>query len=269
MRMSSFILFILGALFFSLDVNASTILEKKIRPEWLFFSKAPVSSIEVVKVYPHDANAFTQGLFFQKGRIYESTGLYGKSILAVKDLQTGKAKKKITLASGYFGEGAVSCKGQIYQLTWQNETLIIYDAKTLREIKKIKYSGEGWGITTDGKHLFMSNGSSMIAVRDPDSFNIIGEINVYDQNTPIDRLNELEFVQGEIWANIFMEDKIVRIDPKSGKVKGWVDLEPLRAWLPDGVQVDVLNGIAYDDRTGRIFVTGKFWPKLFEIRLLK
>jgi glutamine cyclotransferase len=232
-------------------------------------TKAPIASVDVVNVYPHDAEAFTQGLFFHDGRLYESTGRYGKSGLFLKDLKTGKILREITIARDYFGEGAVRLKDKIYQLTWQNETLFIYDARSFQEIGQIKYSGEGWGLTTNGRHLLMSNGSSTLTFRDPETFKIMREITVRDQDMVILGLNELEYVRGEIWANIFMTDWVVRISPKNGKVKGWIDMSKLRSYLPRHAQVDVINGIAYDDKSNRIFVTGKLWPKLFEIRLVK
>jgi len=230
-------------------------------------TKAPIASVDVKNAYPHDAGAFTQGLFFHQGYFYESTGLNGKSTLARKEVKSGKSLQEIRIPQEYFGEGIVLLKNKIYQLTWQNETVLIYDARTFQEVKKIKYHGEGWGVTSDGKYLLMSNGSSIITFHDPESFKVVRKIHVRDADTPIGRLNELEFIKGEIWANIYMEDMIVRISPKNGKVTAWIDLSALRSYLPGNAQVDVINGIAYDAKTDRIFVTGKYWPKVFEIQL--
>lgn len=232
-------------------------------------SSAPVWRVEVVKAYPHDPDAFTQGLFFHEGFLYESTGRYGKSALLKKDLQTGKTLASVELDDRYFGEGAVLLNDRIYQLTWQNETLLVYDARTFALMKKIRYSGEGWGLVTDGKHLLQSDGSATLTVHDPESFKIVRKISVRDGDRPIDRLNELEVIGGEIWANIFMEDLAVRIHPETGEVLGWIDLSPIRAHLPPDTYVDVINGIACDEATGRIFITGKFWPLLFEVRLVQ
>ncbi len=238
-------------------------------PSMLMKTKAPVSFVEVIHAYPHDSEAFTQGLVFHEGFLYESTGINGRSGLFKKEIQTGKVLQETKIAREYFGEGIVFLKNKIYQLTWQNEMLIVYDAESFKEIKKLKYSGEGWGLATNGKHLLRSDGSSTITFHDPGSFKIVRKINVRDGDMPVERLNELEMVKGEIWANIYLEDLIVRISPKNGKVKGWIDLSTLRSYLPKNAQVDVINGIAYDEKSDRIFVTGKFWPKLFEIKIVK
>lgn len=236
-------------------------------PEYILKTKMPVESVEVINTYPHDSEAYTQGLLIHDGFLYESTGLYGKSGLFKKDIKTGKILQEIRNDQKYFGEGITVLKDRIYQLTWQNETLILYDLKLLREVKKTQYRGEGWGLTANGRHLFMSNGSSSLFIRDPLSFKIVRTLDVRDGLTPVDRLNELEFIRGEIWANIYTEDLVVRISPSSGKVKGWIDLSPLRSYLPARAQVDVINGIAYDKETDRIFVTGKLWPRIFEIKV--
>jgi glutamine cyclotransferase len=175
--------------------------------------------------------------------------------------------REVQLPPEFFGEGITLLKGRIYQLTWQNETALVYDAASLREIRRIKYKGEGWGVASDGKHLLMSDGSPTIAFRDPESFKIRRRIRVYDEDRPVSRLNELEFVRGEIWANIYMEDIIARISPQTGRITGWIDLSALRSYLPANAPVDVLNGIAYDEKKNRLFVTGKYWPRLFEIQL--
>jgi glutamine cyclotransferase len=228
---------------------------------------APVSSVAVVNVYPHDSTNFTQGLFFHQGFFYESTGLHGKSFLYRKDIKTGKTMQKVKMAKEYFGEGISLLKDKIYQLTLESGIVFVYDRQTFRLIGKMKYEGEGWGLTSDGKCLLMSNGSSTITFRDPGSFQVVRKIEVRDGNRFVDRLNELEFIEGEIWAHVFTQDIIVRISPKSGRVKGWLDLSALRSYLPQNAKVDVLNGLAYDAKGKRIFVTGKFWPNVFEIRV--
>ncbi len=241
--------------------------QRQFRLSSLLKTRAPIASVEIKNVYPHDPNAFTQGLFYYQGCLYESTGLNGKSLLSKKELRTGKTLQEVRIDQKYFGEGSVVLKNKIYQLTWRNETVLVYDAGSLRSIRGMKYHGDGWGLTTDGKYLLMSNGSSIITVRKPDTFGVVREIHIHDGDTRVDGLNELEFIKGEIWANIFTEDVIARISPQNGKVTGWIDLSVLRTYLPRDVQVDVINGIAYDAATDRIFVTGKYWPKVFEIQL--
>jgi glutamine cyclotransferase len=235
----------------------------------LLKTRVAIASVEVKNTYPHDTSAFTQGLFFHQDYFYESTGLNGKSSLSRKEMKTGKSLQEVKIDQEYFGEGIALLKEKIYQLTWQNEMVLIYDARSFKEIRKIKYRGEGWGLTSDGKHLLKSNGSSIITFHDPDSFKVVRQIHVRDGDSPVGQLNELEFIKGEIWAHIFTEDLIVRISPENGKVMGWINLSSLRSYLPRSAQVDVLNGIAYDAKGDRIFVTGKYWPKVFEVQLSK
>jgi len=269
LRLTITVFFMMTALFWPYRVFSEDILQQQFQLSRLLKTKMPISSIDVKNIYPHDTGAFTQGLFFHRRCFYESTGLNGKSTLARKEIMTGKSLQEVKISQQYFGEGIALLKGNIYQLTWQNETVLIYDVRSFQQIREIKYRGEGWGLTSDGKHLLMSDGSSTITFRDPDSFKVVREIHVRDGDTPVGHLNELEFVKGEIWANIFTEDMIVRISPKNGKVTGWINLSALRSYLPRNESVDVLNGIAYDVSTDRIFVTGKYWPKVFEIRLSK
>jgi len=259
--------FLLIAVFSLCTAYTGSASQNQFRLFSLLKTRAPIASVEVRNVYPHDPGAFTQGLFFYQGYLYESTGLNGKSLLSKKELRTGKALQELRIDQEYFGEGSVVLKNKIYQLTWRNETLLVYDASSLQLTRRMKYHGEGWGLSTDGKYLLMSNGSSIITVRKPDTFGVVREIHVHDGDTPVHGLNELEFIKGEIWANIFAEDVIVRISPQSGKVLGWIDLSAVRSHLSRDVQVDVINGIAYDAATDRIFVTGKYWPKVFEIQL--
>jgi len=230
-------------------------------------TKYPISTIKVINIFPHDPDAFTQGLVYHKGYFYESTGRYGKSSLRKVDIKTGKIIKIIKLAPEYFGEGITILGNNIYQLTWQNKTGFVYDLEKFKKINIFSYEGEGWGITTDGKYLFMSDGSAVISCIDPVTFAVVRKIIVHEGQQQIGNLNELEFIKGEIWANIFREDIIVRISPVTGKVLGWIDLSLLYSLIPKHSRIDVLNGIAYDESKDRIFVTGKLWPKLFEIKV--
>lgn len=227
-----------------------------------------VYTYEIVATYPHDANAFTQGLQYADGILYEGTGREGMSNVRHVDLKTGKVLKEAKNDPMYFGEGIVILGDKLYQLTYTSEKGFIYDKNTLAKLDSFKYRGEGWGLTTDGTSLIMSNGSAQIDFLDPATKTITRSIQVTDGGNQVMMLNELEYVKGEIWANIWMYDMIARIDPATGKVLGWIDLSgilPEAEQHPDGI--DVLNGIAYDAATDRIFVTGKLWPKLFEIRI--
>lgn len=253
--------------FWSYPVYAGELLARQFQLSPLLKTKAPIEFAAVVNTYPHDAEAFTQGLFFHHGFFYESTGLNGKSFLYRKEVKSGKILQKVKISQEHFGEGIALLKKKIYQLTWQSGTVFVYDAESFKEIGTMKYQGEGWGLTTDGRNLLMSNGSSIITFRHPDSFKVVRKIHVYDGSRPVGGLNELELIKGEIWAHIFTEDMIVRISPKNGKVAGWIDLSVLRSYLPRNARVDVLNGLAYDAKEDRIFVTGKYWPKVFEIQL--
>ncbi|MGA2525086.1 MAG: glutaminyl-peptide cyclotransferase [Smithellaceae bacterium] len=231
-------------------------------------TKAPISAIKVINIFPHDIDAFTQGLVYYKGYLYESTGLHGKSTLRKVDIKTGKIIKIIKLAHEYFGEGITILGNNIYQLTWLNKTGFVYDLVEFKKVRTFSYQGEGWGITTDGQYLFMSDGSSVISCIDPMTFAVVRKIIVHEGQQQIGSLNELEFIKGEIWANIFREDIIVRISPATGKVLGWVDLSLLYSLIPKNSRIDVLNGIAYDRNRDRIFVTGKLWPNIFEIKVV-
>jgi glutamine cyclotransferase len=222
---------------------------------------------EIVHVYPHDADAFTQGLTFQDGKLLESTGQEGRSSLRRVELETGKVLQKVDVPGPYFGEGITLLKGRIYQLTWQHQLGFIYDAWTFEEIGKFNYQGEGWGLTNDGQSLIVSDGTNRLRFLDPDNFRVRKTIAVFDGTMPVMEINELEYVQGEIYANIWHADRIARIDPQTGRIVGWIDLTGLLARGEVHDEEAVLNGIAYDETNGRLFVTGKLWPKLFEIRV--
>jgi glutamine cyclotransferase len=264
------IILLLPVFFFGLGSAALTADKVQEWPSYALQEKteAPISAIKVINIFPHDPDAFTQGLVYHKGYLYESTGLHGKSTLRKVDLKTGKIIKIIKLAHEYFGEGITILGNKIYQLTWLNKTGFVYDLKEFKKINTFSYEGEGWGITTDGQYLFMSNGSAVISCIDPVTFAVVRKIIVHDGQQQIGNLNELEFIKGEIWANIFREDIIVRISPATGKVLGWIDLSLLYSLIPKHRNTDVLNGIAYDESKDRIFVTGKLWPKIFEIKVL-
>ena len=229
--------------------------------------KGEVWGCKVVATYPHDRTAFTQGLVFADGHLLEGTGQKGDSSLRRVDLDTGKIEKIASLNSHYFGEGITVLNNNVYQLTWQNRIGLVYDVDTFDVKKTFQYSGEGWGLTTDGKRLIMSDGSAIIRFLDPETFEVVKRISVHrrDSKEKIGRLNELEFVNDEIWANVWYEDHILRISPKDGEVLGWIDLSSLYPRNKRGSVEEVLNGIAYDPKKKRLFVTGKNWPQLFEI----
>ena len=226
-------------------------------------------SYRIVNTYPHDPGAFTQGLDIADGVLYEGTGLNGQSSLRRVELETGEILQQVDLDDEYFGEGIVVTGDRIYQLTWQSQLAFVYDRETFEELDTHTYPTEGWGLTSDGERLIMSDGSSTLFFRDPETFAEVRRVEVRNGSEPLDRLNELEWVNGEVWANVWQTDQIVRIDPATGAVLGWIDLTGLLQ--PEdqvGTDVDVLNGIAVDEATGRIFVTGKLWPVLYEIELV-
>jgi glutamine cyclotransferase len=230
----------------------------------------PVYTYEVVNTWPHDTSAFTQGLVFYQGVFYESAGRYGSSSLRRVEPVTGKVAKKVSLGSQYFAEGMTILKEKIYQLTWMEHKGFIYDLKNLRLEGEFAFDGEGWGLADDEQSLIMSDGTNRIRFIDPSTFKVSRSIMVCEHGAPLMELNELEFVKGEIFANLWKSDRIARIDPQNGHITGWIDLTNL---LPPEQRVnpeeDVLNGIAYDEKDDRLFVTGKRWPKIFEIRLKK
>lgn len=222
---------------------------------------------EVVNVYPHDSKAFTQGLFFDSGKLYEGTGQEGSSSLREVDLLTGNVERQLNLESNLFGEGITMYNNLIYQVTWTSNVGFVYLKDDFKLVRKIYYQSEGWGLTTVGDKIVMSDGTSTLWFYDPDVFSVVYKIEVCDDKGSVEQLNELEYINGEIWANIWMTNRIARIDPKSGRVTGYIDLSGLLDDTRTDTDLDVLNGIAYDNENGRIFVTGKNWPKLFEIRV--
>jgi len=231
-------------------------------------SKVPIWNVEVVHTYPHDVNAFTEGLFFLNGYLYESTGLEQHSSIRKVRLETGEVVQRRDIAPQYFGEGIVNWKNRIISLTWKAELGFVFDLATFKLQKKFSYVGEGWGLTQDGKEIIMSDGTSQLRFLDPDTLKETHRIDVTLQGKPVPNVNELEWVKGEIFANVWKTNWILRIDPSSGKVEGVIDLNGLlqKSDIVPG-QTDVPNGIAYDAKADRLFVTGKNWPKLFEIQL--
>ena len=221
-------------------------------------------SYVLVNTYPHDSNAFTEGLVFTDGVLYESTGLPGASSLRRVDLTTGAVQQEVNLNAKYFGEGIAVVNGSIVQLTWQSGVGFVYDKNTFELKGNFSIQGEGWGLTYDGNKLILSNGSSTLTFLDPTTFQPVGTINVKDNGTPIPNLNELEYINGDVYANIWLEEKIAIINPRNGEVQGYIDLSGI--YRPHGSD-DVLNGIAYDQTTGRLFVTGKNWPNLYQITI--
>jgi glutamine cyclotransferase len=243
---------------------------------WGKSDTGPIARYRIVAEYPHDPGAFCQGLLFDAGKLYESTGQLGRSSLRQVDLATGQVEKQMNLGPEYFGEGLALWGDKLIQLTWRNGIAFVYDKSTLQYLESFRFTPEGWGLTHDGTHLILSDGTSDLRRLDPVSRRVVGKIKVHDQaGRPIARLNELEYVEGEIWANVWQTERIVRISPDTGLVLGWIDLAGLMPGKrsvsndPNEKGVDVLNGIAYDPARKRLFVTGKNWPKLFEIELIQ
>jgi len=230
---------------------------------------APVYSYRIVNVYPHDRTAYTQGLVYENGFLYEGTGRWGQSTLRRVAVETGQAEQLIRLPPQFFGEGIVIYDDKIVQLTWKARLGFVYDKTSFERQQIFAYPTEGWGITHDGQQLIMSDGTATLYFWDPETLAETGRIAVADNGQPVPLLNELEYVRGEIWANVYRTDRIARIDPATGQVVGWIDLSGLLEPEDLTEPVDVLNGIAYDSENERLFVTGKWWPKLFEIELVE
>ncbi|WP_447728063.1 glutaminyl-peptide cyclotransferase [Sphingomonas koreensis] len=227
----------------------------------------PVEAAQVIATYPHDVRAFTQGLFFSDGRLFESTGQHGESAVRELDLTTGKVKREVRLPAEYFGEGSTGWGKTIVSLTWKHGKGFRWDRDSFRKLGEFAYAGEGWGLTQDGKSLILSDGTSELRFLDPRSFAEQRRVRVTWRGRPVGQLNELEYVRGEVLANIWRSGLIVRIDPASGVIKGVIDLRATIASVEVSDSEAVLNGIAYDDKAGKLYVTGKRWPKLFEIAL--
>ncbi len=229
----------------------------------------PRYGYRVVREYPHDPEAFTQGLIYRDGFLYESTGLNGRSSIRKVRLETGEVVQREEVDSQYFAEGLTDWQDRLVQLTWQSNLGFFYDVASFKVRGTFNYSGEGWGLTHDGRQLIMSDGSADLRFFEPASFRQTGRVTVRDRDRPIGHLNELEYVEGEIFANVWQTDSIARIDPVSGRVVGWIEMTGLLKDADHARPVDVMNGIAYDPAGKRLFVTGKLWPKLFEIALVR
>lgn len=232
-------------------------------------AQSPVHRYTVIHTFPHDPHAFTQGLIYEDGHLYESTGQYGESSLRMVDLETGRVLQKQPVTKEYFAEGLAAWGSTLIQLTWQEHTAFVYDRFSFRILRTFSYPGEGWGLTADGKQLIFSDGTPELRLLDPTTFHELRRVTVKDHGQPVENLNELEMVRGEIYANVWHSDKIARISPRTGAVLGWIDLTGL---LPVNLRSSpeaVLNGIAYDAAHDRLFVTGKLWPRLYEIRVVQ
>jgi len=231
-------------------------------------ASAPVSGYRVIACYPHSTANYTEGFFYRGGLFYEGTGLEGRSAILVTEPETGKVVQRHDLPPAYFGEGIVDVGSNLYEWTWRSQIGFIYDRFSLRLLGQFTYTGEGWGMTRDRQHIITSDGTSILRFRDPRSFGEVRHIVVNDDGQPIEQLNELEYIKGEIYANIWHSDRIARISPLDGHLIGWIDLSGL---LPEGERINaesVLNGIAYDAKGDRLFVTGKQWPFVFQIRVV-
>lgn len=221
----------------------------------------------IVKTYPHDSNAFTEGLVYQDGVLYESTGLVGQSSLRRVDLETGETLQSVSLTGDSFGEGITIFGDKIIQLTWLNYKGFVYNKTSFDELQQFSYEGEGWGLTHDDTRLIMSNGSAMLTFLDPTTFKVVRTVEVTDDGVPLTNLNELEYINGAVYANVWFQDRIAIINIQTGNVTGWINLAgiyPAENANPD----NVLNGIAFDATSNRLFVTGKRWTQLFDIKLV-
>ncbi|WP_305041967.1 glutaminyl-peptide cyclotransferase [Geoalkalibacter sp.] len=228
---------------------------------------APVYQARVVAAYPHDSQAFTQGLLYHEGYFYESTGKHGASSLRRVAPLTGQVLARLSLPDAYFGEGLTLWEGRLVQLTWKNRVGLVYSLDDFSLVETFALAGEGWGLTHDGTSLILSDGSAELSFLDPRSYQVLRRLAVHDAGRPVRRLNELEYIRGEIWANVWLTDRIAIISPEDGRVRAWLDLTGLLPAELRTARTAELNGIAYDAKTNRIFVTGKYWPRVFEIEI--
>ncbi len=254
-------------------LGGSSLVVLLVLASWVVWNDADGSSpdFEIVKSYRHDRKAFTQGLLYDEGFFYESTGIRGESTLRKVEIETGKVLKSVKLNERHFGEGLALWKDRLIQLTWESRVGLVYDKETFSLLEEFSYETEGWGLTHNGRHLIVSDGTATLRFLDPETFKVVDTLLVTTATgRPVRFLNELEYVQGEVYANILNSNRIARISPRTGKVAGWIDLESVARQM--GVSErkgNVLNGIAYDPKGKRLFVTGKLWPKVFEIRMKK
>jgi glutaminyl-peptide cyclotransferase len=239
------------------------------RPELTSQGAAVVDGYRVVRIYPHDPDAYTQGLIFRSGFLFESTGRYGQSTLRKVELETGRVVQQHLLDAAYFAEGLTELNSQLVQLTWRSQLAFVYDLASFAPHRTFGYSGEGWGLSHNQQEFILSDGTETLRFLDPGTFRETRRVVVRDRGVPVNQLNELEYVRGEVYANVWHTDRIARISPQSGQVTGWIDL---RGLLSPVYRLDpeaVLNGIAYDSTNNRLFVTGKLWPQLFEIEVVR
>lgn len=227
----------------------------------------PTLSYTLVKAWPHDRGAFTEGLVFWDGMLIESTGISGHSTLRKVDLETGLVRQEVKLPEQYFGEGIAVLGGRIFQLTWLSHRGFIYDLKSMNLQGEFSFDGEGWGLTTDSQSLIMTDGTNRIRFLDPSTFKVTRTIDVFAHGRPVERLNELEYVKGELYANVWQTEFVLRIDPATGRILSAIDFVGILPPADHAQDTDVMNGIAYDARDDRLFVTGKYWPKLFEVKV--
>jgi glutamine cyclotransferase len=223
---------------------------------------------KIVNKYPHDPDAFTQGLVYHDGILYEGTGIRGQSSIRIVDLESGEIHRIHNLSKDHFGEGITILNGQIIQLTWQSKIGFVYNKEDLDVLKTFEITNEGWGLTNDGSNLILSDGTSTLYFLDPVSFQVVRSVEIYDDDDAVTEINELEYIDGVVYANIWKTDLIALIEPLKGSVIGWIDLSDLKSHIDDDLKIDVLNGIAYDEESKHLLVTGKYWPILFEIELI-
>jgi glutamine cyclotransferase len=266
-----YVLVLAGALACAAVPRAALVVSKALDRgdvDWRPRASAPIAGYRVVRVFPHDPQAFTQGLAYFDGLLYEGTGLIGRSSIRKVKLENGEVLQIRKIDPQYFGEGIAVVGDRLFSLTWQSGVGFIYDRATFRRTGTFTYRGEGWGLTHDGARLIMSDGTAYLRFLDPATQKEIGRLQVRDGERPVPNLNELEYVKGEVFANVWQTDRIARIAPATGRVTGWIDLQGLLNPRDAAQGVDVLNGIAYDAAADRLFVTGKLWPKLFEIKIV-
>ena len=221
---------------------------------------------QIISTRPHDPAAYTQGLQLTGGRLFESTGQYGESTVRELEAASGKILRKRPLAKTVFGEGLTVIGKEMFVLTWKENTAYVFETETFKPIRSFTYKGEGWGLTSDGRQLIMSDGSSTLRFINPKDFSVVKTLEVKDGSRPLKNLNELEWIDGQIFANVYLTDRIARISPEDGQVTGWLDLAGLKNQLAEPNHAEVLNGIAYDPASGNLLVTGKYWPQMFEIK---
>ena len=263
------ILILLGVVIISPSINDNVKIYIEIPNEPAITETYQNFTYKINRTFPHENDSFTQGLVFDNDYLYEGTGLYGNSSIRKVEIETGKAIQIRNLSEDFFGEGITIFNDKIIQLTWKSKIGFIYDKESFELIDEFNYTTEGWGITHDTKNLIMSDGTSILYYLNPQTFEIVKEINVNDNKTPINNLNELEFINGEIYANVWKTDKIAKINPETGNITGWIFLNDILNHNDIKGRIDVLNGIAYDSSKDRIFVTGKWWPYIFEIELVE